>query len=155
MSDLNNLAVQGRVVRDATMKETANGTKICEFSIASNYSLRTESGEFVELADFFPLAIFGTYAEKMLPHLKKGQRVIIEGGVRQNRWTTAEGKNRSTTVIAVRKLHLIFDKKTSDNDGIVQGQEESGGSESFEFTEEQLADMYTESTESQAGDALF
>lgn len=152
MSELNNLVLQGRVVRDATMKENASGTKICEFSIAHNYSFKTELGEFVERADFFPLAIFGTFAEKMLPHLKKGQRVIIEAGIHQNRWTSAEGKNRSTTVIQVRKLHLIFDKKSSD-DEFVQNQESSG--ENFEFTEEQIADMYTESTENLAGDALF
>ena len=152
MSDLNILGLQGRLVRDATMKESANGIKICEFSIAANYSYRNESGEFEERADFFPLAIFGTYAEKMLPHLKKGQRVIIEGGIHQNRWTTAEGKNRSATVIQVKRLHLIFDKKTSDE--VFEPNQESSG-ENFDFTEEQLADMYTESTEAQAGDALF
>lgn len=152
MSDLNSLCLMGRVTRDAEMKVTAGGTKICEFSIASNHSVKTDSGEYEERGDFFPLAIFGTFAEKMLPHLKKGQRVIIEGGVRQNRWTTAEGKNRSATVIRVQKLHLIFDKRNSD--GFAQNQEAADG-ENFEFTEEQLADMYAESTETQAGDALY
>lgn len=146
MSDLNDVKVFGRVVRDAVMKETAGGMKVAEFDIATNITYRDENGEFVQKGNFFPLSIFGSYAEKMLSHLRKGRRLIVEGYLKQNRWTTSDGKNRSATTIGVRKIHLIFDGKKPDaaqNEN--QNQSENFAdedSQAFDFTGEQLESMY-------------
>lgn len=137
MSDLNDVKIFGRVVRDAMMKETSTGTKICEFSIANNQTYKDEKGEYAQIAHFFPLTIYGTYAEKMLPHLKKGQRVIIEGWLKQNRWVNSDGKSRSTTAIGVRKIHIIWDSKKNGAENTF-GEEQ----ESLEFSEQQMSEMF-------------
>ena len=49
MSDLNDLKLYGRVVRDAEMKVTAKGLKVTVFSIATNMSHKDESGNYVEI----------------------------------------------------------------------------------------------------------
>ena len=145
MSDLNNLSLMGRVVRDAEMKVTANGIKITVFSIATNRTRKDSDGNYIDEGNFFPLAIYGNYAEKMLPHLKKGQRIIIEGFVKQDRWEK-DGEKRSSTGIGVRQIHLIFDSKKSS------GEKQNGAgtnpeSESFELSEEQLQEIYSDSQE--------
>ncbi len=148
MSDLNDVKIFGRIVRDAMMKETATGIKILEFSIANNQTYKDEKGEYVQTAHFFPLAIYGTYAEKMLPHLKRGQRVIIEGWLKQNRWINSDGKSRSVTAIGVRKIHIVWDSKKNENSeqtAIAEAQQVSNVNEEFQtldFSEQQLADMY-------------
>ncbi|MBQ8678320.1 MAG: single-stranded DNA-binding protein [Treponema sp.] len=143
MSDLNSVQIFGRVVRDATMKETSGGTKITEFSIATNITCKDEKEGFVQKGNFFPLAIYGSYAEKMLPHLKKGQRVIIEGYLKQNRWVTGEGKHRSATEIGVRNIHLIFDAKKTDLEKSEPAAESGAATEeqSFEPTQQQMQEM--------------
>ncbi|MBQ9622562.1 MAG: single-stranded DNA-binding protein [Treponema sp.] len=153
MLELNTLQVYGRIVRDATMKKNANGMSITEFSLANNQAYRDEKGEIVQTAHFFPLAIYGTYAEKMLPHLKKGQRVIIEGWVKQNRWATKEGEKRSATAIGVRRIHLIFDSKkhaetpqnTAQN---APAPEITADDEPNAFDEEQIQGIYESEPES-------
>ena len=147
MSDLNNLSLMGRIVRDAEMKVTGNGVKITVFSIATNRTHKDESGNYVDEGNFFPLAIYGNYAEKMLPHLKKGQRIIIEGFVKQDRWVTGDGQKRSTTGIGVRQIHLILDSKKAadEKQNAVESEPET---EAFEFSEEQLQEIYAENQES-------
>ena len=104
MSDLNNLSLMGRVVRDAEMKVTASGVKVTVFSVATNRTRKDESGNYTDEGHFFPLAVYGNYAEKMLPRLKKGQRVVIEGFVRQDRWVTGDGQKRSATGIGAGRF---------------------------------------------------
>mgnify|MGYP002626195233 CR=1 FL=1 len=106
MSDLNNLSLMGRVVRDAEMKVTASGVKVTVFSVATNRTRKDESGNYTDEGHFFPLAVYGNYAEKMLPRLKKGQRVVIEGFVRQDRWVTGDGQKRSAMGIGVRQIQI-------------------------------------------------
>lgn len=156
MSDLNSVNVFGRLVRDATMKVSASGKKVVEFSIATNITYRNENGEFVQKGNFFPLAIYDTYAEKMLPYLKKGQKVVIEGYLKQNRWVTNEGKNRSATAIGVRQIHLIFDAKKNTENQVNADSAQNASvpentaseSESFDFSDEQLHGMYESEPES-------
>ena len=111
MSDMNDVRLFGRLVNDAELKATESGLQIARFSIAVNRTYRAESGEYASEGHFFPLALFGAYAEKMAPHLKKGQRVIVEGYLRQHRYQTQDGKARSETLIGVSRLQLIFDTK--------------------------------------------
>lgn len=143
MSDLNNLSLMGRVVRDAEMKVTASGVKVTVFSVATNRTRKDESGNYTDEGHFFPLAVYGNYAKKMLPRLKKGQRVVIEGFVRQDRWVTGDGQKRSAMGIGVRQIHLIFDtRKTAEGKQDAADAEQSA--EAFEFSDEQLQEIYDE-----------
>lgn len=146
MSDLNSVQLFARVVRDGEIRTTAEGTKILSFSIAVNRSKKDGNGNYVDTGNFFPLALFGDYAVKMQPYLKKGQKIIIEGFLFQNRWTNKDGKTRSTTEIGVSKLHLIFDSKKSE-EGTHHEEPEAANPQDFEPTEQQMQEIYSQETE--------
>lgn len=137
MSDLNDTKLFGRVVKDAVLKTTANGLKIANFTIAVNRTYKDETGNTVSRGYFFPLAIFDTYAEKMCPYLRKGQRLIVEGYLKQDRWTTKDGFRRSATIIGVSQIHLIFDKKqdAADSSALPADMESA-------LTQEMIQDLY-------------
>lgn len=143
MSDLNTVNIMGRVVRDAEMRQTVGGTKVAVFSIATNITCKDGNGGFAQKGHFFPLAIYGSYAEKMLPNLRKGQRLIVEGYLKQNRWTAGDGKSRSATEIGVRQIHLIFDAKKTDSEKSESATESGAVTEEqpFEPTKEQMQEM--------------
>lgn len=143
MSDLNSLQLSGRIVRDAEISETSGGTKVLRFSIAVNRSKKDENGNYVDAENFFPLALFGEYAEKMQPYLKKGQKLIVEGFLIQNRWTTEDGKARSATEIGVSRLHMIFDSKKAKAE---KQAEQAANVQDFEPTEKQMQEMYSAET---------
>lgn len=146
MSDLNSVQLFARVVRDGEIRTTAEGTKILSFSIAVNRSKKDGNGNYVDNGNFFPLALFGDYAVKMQPYLKKGQKIIIEGFLFQNRWTNKDGKTRSTTEIGVSKLHLIFDSKKSE-EGTHHEEPEAANPQDFEPPEQQMQEIYSQETE--------
>ena len=65
MSELNKVQLFGRVVKDAELKKAGNNVSVAQFSVANNHSYKNkENGEWVNEVDFFPIAIYGAYAEK-------------------------------------------------------------------------------------------
>ena len=122
MSDLNSLTIQGRIVRNATFKILEDETKVAKFTIASNKMKKNKSGEYEKEAYFFPVSVFVSSAS-FAKFLQKGQRVIVEGFLRQDRWEK-DGQKRTANNIAVRKIHLIFDsKKDGDKQTVNQSEE--------------------------------
>ena len=115
MSDLNSLVIQGRIVRNATFRILDSEKKVADFSIATNRMRKTKSGAYAEEANFFHISTF-VNSDSFTQYLRKGQRIIIEGFLRQDRWEK-DGQKRSANNITVRKIHLIFDsKKTSEEE---------------------------------------
>ena len=85
MSDLNQVALFGHITKNAE-KVDVKGRALVSFSIANNYVLKGEDGNFVERTDFFYIKLWGNVAEKLLPHLVKGQGITVEARLRQRRW---------------------------------------------------------------------
>ena len=86
MSEMNHIFLFGRVVKDAELKKTASGLSVAVFSVANNRSVKKSDGTYESKGNFFPLAVYGSYAEKILRFLKKGQRLNIEGYLKQDRF---------------------------------------------------------------------
>ena len=149
MKELNSVYLFGRVVKDAELKKTKNNESVVPFSIACKHSFKKDN-EWVNQADFFSLAIYGEYAEKKVADLKKGQKVIIEGCLRQNKWEK-DGIKHNDIIIRVLNIQLIFDSAKADQS---LPPEENA---SAEFTEEQLAEMYASEKEilSNSGEDIF
>jgi|GEM_PF-471273 len=161
MSDLNTVQLFGRVAKDAELKKTESGLSVAVFSIATNRTVKNSDGTFSKRGEFYPLAIYGEYAEKTFVYLKKRQKLIVEGYLRQNRWEKDGTKHISTT-IGVRTLHLIWDSKkagTSENQASPKGDISSGtenfDTDSFDLTEEELSEMYADENEAPAEEAIF
>ena len=154
--ELNDVKLFGRVVRDAEMKVLPDGMKIATFSIATNRSYKDEKGEFVQVGNFFPLSVYNQYAEKVLPYLTKGRKVIIDGYLKQDRWEK-DGVKKSATAIGVRNIQLIFDAKeqaeksdeqTSENNAMPQPEAQHEESMIYEDDEPDFdSDIYSDTEE--------
>lgn len=122
MSDMNDLKLQGRLVRDAVIKTTKNGKQVAFFTLAVNQTKKKSDGTYLDEANYFPCSAF-VNSEKISSYLKKGQPLILEGYLKQ---VTKElgidesGKKifDSRTFICTSKIHLIFTgkKETSDSE---------------------------------------
>ncbi len=153
--ELNDVKLFGRVVRDAEMKVMADGMKIATFSIATNRSYKNEKGEFVQVGNFFPLSVYNSYAEKVLPYLTKGRKVIIDGYLKQDKWEK-DGVKKSATAIGVRNIQLIFDAKeqaeknspqNSENNTIPQPETQNEESMIYENEPDIDTDIYSDTEE--------
>lgn len=122
MSDLNDVKLFGRIVKDATIQLSNNDKKKALFTLAVNRTKKDENGNYYKEANFFSISAFVT--DKLAAYLTKGQPLIIEGELVQKtkEYTDETGKRLfdSKIYIATKKLRPIFvaKKESQPNNAI-------------------------------------
>ncbi len=106
MADINHVVLVGRLVRDAQLKYTNSGLAICEFSVAIN-NRRKQGDDWVDEPNFFDVTLFGRQGEAIQRYLTQGKQVGVDGQLRQDRWQTPEGQNRSKVVVIANNVMLL------------------------------------------------
>lgn len=107
--DMNQVALIGRICRDAELRYTANGTSLCNFSIAVNR--RVKKGEqWADEASFLDITLWNKQAEGLSKYLLKGGQVAISGYLKQERWQK-DGKTTSKVSVHVEDIQLLGGKK--------------------------------------------
>lgn len=108
MTDFNRVVVHGRITGNAQTTTSDSGLLIVHFAIGTNRTRRLPDGTFADESSFFPLAVFGSYAQLVLQRIVKGQGVTVEGHLKQNRWEK-NGEKHSETSITVDRLYFDAD----------------------------------------------
>jgi single-strand DNA-binding protein len=103
---LNRVLIIGRLVRDPVINFLPSGMQVVEFSIAYNRRFKVND-EWREEAHFFDVRAYGRLAEDLGTRLSKGYMVVVEGRLRQDRWTDKEGKPRSKVMIVATAVRII------------------------------------------------
>jgi len=128
---LNKVLLIGRLTNKPKIL-TLEKTKIGTFSIAYNRAYKDKDGNWKEEANFFDVKVFNGLNEK-LSKLQKGDLILIEGRLSQERWTTQDGKTASRVRIIAERIQLLRKKQT------VQTEEETPELlEDFEKIEKEL-----------------
>lgn len=109
---MNLLAFTGNLGKDAEVKYLANGTPVCEFSVA----MKSGYGD-KEKTNWVRCAMFGKRAEGQLPqYLLKGAQVAVTGELDLQEWEGQNGKGAALSV-RVENLDLIGGKPQSQSQG--------------------------------------
>jgi single-strand DNA-binding protein len=125
MKSLNRATLIGNVTRDPEVKYTPQGTAVVSFSIATNRSWKTESGEMKDAAEFHRIVAWDKLAEICGQLLKKGTRVFVEGRIQTRKWAGADGVDKYMTEIVITDM-MLLDKR---GDGEGESYSSSGGIE--------------------------
>ena len=99
---LNKTFLYGNLTRDPELKALPTGTKVTEFSIATNRTYKDQNGQTKDETQFHNVVVFGRQAETSAQFLKKGQGVLIEGRIQTRSWDDPNGggKKYRTEIIA-------------------------------------------------------
>jgi single-strand DNA-binding protein len=85
----------------------------CNLRLAVN--MREKDGDdWKDRASFFDITVFGKQADTCMEHLAKGRGVIVEGQLRQDRWTNDNGDNRSKVKVIARNVVFVGGKPDSN-----------------------------------------
>lgn len=123
MTDINRLAIIGRLTRDPeNLAYTAGGTARLNISIAVNRSEK-RGGEWADKASFFDVTVWGKTAESIKPYLSKGKQVAVDGYIDQQRWEK-DGQKFSRVVIVANSVQLLGGK---DGNGTQDAPQQAGG----------------------------
>lgn len=104
---LNRVQLIGNLTRDPELRYTPQGTAVCSFSIATNRSWTTDSGEKKDEADFHRIVAWNKLAELCSQFLSKGRKVYVEGRLSTRNWTGQDGNQRSTTEVIISDMILL------------------------------------------------
>ena len=107
--NLNYVNIMGNLTRDPEMKSLPSGKEVCSLSIANN-RVFIKNGEKVSEVSYFDVDVWGIAAENCSKYLTKGNGIIVEGRLRQDRWEK-EGKTQSRVKITASAVHFFPKKK--------------------------------------------
>ncbi len=107
MNGMNQIILEGNVVRAPLVKDTPNGNRVCVMPIAVNRSYKGRDGAEIAEVGYYDVEAWG---EKLSNSIEKcgwkGRGVRVVGRLKQNRWRTADGKAMSKVLIVAE--HLDF-----------------------------------------------
>ena len=104
MSDLNQVAISGRLTRDPITRGTGDNL-VVTLSIASNRQWPDGAGGFNEEVCFIDVSTFSFVAQRCTARLKKGALVWVTGRLQLNRWQDASsGENRQSIRIVASNV---------------------------------------------------
>lgn len=102
---INHIYFGGNLTASPELKTLPNGTKVVQFTIASNRKWRDADGGEKEAVEFGNCVLFGKQAEVFGKYAIKGQTFLIEGRM-QTRSYEKEGQKHYRTEIVVEKFHF-------------------------------------------------
>mgnify|MGYP003633971344 CR=1 FL=1 len=108
MSAFNRVILVGNLTRDVELKTIPSGTSVCEIGLAVNEKEK-RGEEWVEVATFVDITLWGRTAEVAAEYLSKGASVLVEGRLKLDTWEQ-EGNKRSKLRVVGEKLQMLGGK---------------------------------------------
>jgi len=112
---MNKVILLGRLTADPETRYTQSNTAVSRFSLAVDKRTRTQDGK--READFFNIVSFNKSAEFVNSYFRKGQQVVVEGHLQNNRWVDKDGTNRISTAVIAEQVYFA-DSKRSDQSNV-------------------------------------
>ncbi|HYM64941.1 MAG TPA: single-stranded DNA-binding protein [Candidatus Sulfotelmatobacter sp.] len=125
---LNRVQLIGNLTRDPELRYTPSGSAVCSFSIATNRSWTTDTGEKKDEVEFHRILAWNKLAELCSQFLTKGRKVFVEGRLQTRQWNAEDGTQIQTTEIVISDMILLDSRKQGES------QESEASSEDFEET---------------------
>ncbi|MBM3547426.1 MAG: single-stranded DNA-binding protein [Alphaproteobacteria bacterium] len=128
---VNKVILVGNLGRDPEVRNTQDGRKVVNLSLATSESWRDrQSGERKERTEWHRVVIFNeNLAEVAEKYLRKGAKVFIEGQLQTRKWTDQSGAEKYTTEVVLQR----YRGELTMLDG--RGDSGAGGGHTAEFAE--------------------
>jgi single-strand DNA-binding protein len=105
MNNLNSILIEGNLVREPLLRATPKGTSVCTFRLASNRYFKQDAGYEKEVS-FFDVQTWSRLADACYNLGKKGRGVRVVGRLKEDRWSSSDGKPHSKVTIVAE--HVEF-----------------------------------------------
>jgi single-strand DNA-binding protein len=107
---MNIVVLKGNLARDPEIKVVNTGanrqSSVVSLTIAVNRYFKKSNGEQSKETTFIPCEAWDTGAETIAKYCSKGDELLIEGSIKEDRWETAEGQKRSKLKIRINNFEL-------------------------------------------------
>ncbi len=105
---LNQTVIVGRIARDPELRETENGKKVTNVTLAVPRSFKNSNGEYE--TDFISCVLWKGIAESTVEYCKKGDLVGVKGRIQTRVYEKDEERKYSTEIVAEKITFLSSGK---------------------------------------------
>ena len=107
MSDLNLVALTGRIGRDPEVRYTAGGTPVANTRLAVSKRRKGKDGERQDDTAWVTLVFWDKLAELAAQYAPKGTQIAIRGELQVRAYEDKTGAKRESTEVRVHDLTLL------------------------------------------------
>src|SRR5690606_22489941 len=102
---VNKVIIVGNLGRDPEVRQSADGMKIVQLSVATSESWKDKStGERKEKTEWHRVVVFNEgLADVCEKYLRKGSKVYLEGQLQTRKWTDQQGQDKYVTEIVLKR----------------------------------------------------
>lgn len=120
MTNINNVVIEGRLVKDAAEGYKRSGeVAYGSFSIAVSRSRKDkDTGKWDDEVSFVECKGFGKRYDYAVPRMTKGTTVRLIGRLVQDRWVSKDGQNKSKLIVEASEFFVDYKPR---DDGQPQG----------------------------------
>ncbi len=112
---MNRITLLGHVGRDPDVRQTQNGTKVANFSVATNRVVGGGTDTPEERTEWHRVTTWGRLAALAESYVRKGDRVYIEGRLEYDSYER-DGVTIPTAEVHARELILLSGRRGGDAD---------------------------------------
>ena len=95
----NSVQLIGNLGKDVELKEISTGSKVANFTMATNDYYKNNRGELVKETQWHSIVAWGKTAELMAKHLRKGSSVVLHGKLIHRTYEDKEGNIKYTSEV--------------------------------------------------------
>ena len=115
MAYLNQVLLIGNLTKDPESRAAGTHT-VASFSIAVNRRSKGQDGQPKEEVSFFDCEAWDKTANLVQQYCTKGKQILVQGSMKQERWTTQDGQNRSKVKVIASNIQFL-DRKPEGQQG--------------------------------------
>jgi single-strand DNA-binding protein len=113
---LNKIFLQGRLVADPELRQTANGVPVATLRLAVDRDTKNkETGE--RATDFINVVAWRSSAEFVSRYFSKGRMAIVEGRLQIRSYTDRDGNKRTAAEVVADNIYFGDSKRDSESAG--------------------------------------
>lgn len=106
---LNNITIQGRLVRDPEVRYTQDQKAVCSFTIACDRDYRDKKTDFIDIVAWENTADF------VQKYFHKGSTIFVNGRLQIREWTDKQDNRRRAAEIVASACYFGDSKKPADD----------------------------------------
>ncbi len=106
MKGLNKVQLIGNLGKDPEIRFTPEGKQVAKFSMAVNRTFKNKEGDSIEDTQWFNIEAWTGLAKVVEDHLKKGDRIYIDGRLKTESYDK-DGETKYFTKVVVQEMIML------------------------------------------------
>ena len=115
MKGLNKVQLIGNLGKDPEIRFTPEGKQVATFSMAVNRTFKNKEGESIDDTQWFNIEAWTGLAKVVEDHLKKGDRIYIEGRLKTESYEK-DGETKYFTKVVVKDMIMLGSSRNGGAD---------------------------------------